>query len=203
MKATINIGKNPESWKKFLFQLMKTNLDVIKRHGLPLLYSAGVKYQPEFMTENWQDAEETYIKGFGDCEDLAAWRAAELQLSGVNAYPDIIHKPTKHNSKNYHAIVRLPNGKIEDPSVLLYKPYRKKIGRKFYGVGNPALCLDEDSDIIQGVLSLPSIITNPRTGKSIPWTTQIYAHGQDRDEVLGTLEDTAKQAMFQGQYPTA
>jgi len=49
---------------------------------------------------------------FGDCEDLSAWRVAELRLGGVRAIPWVVQS----GNRLYHVQVRYPDGTIEDPS---------------------------------------------------------------------------------------
>lgn len=84
---------------------------------LPKLYESGVRYKREPMgQEVWQLVKETLRKKSGDCEDLAAFRAAELREGGergaravmVEVAPGMIH-----------CVVRRANGKIEDPSAKL------------------------------------------------------------------------------------
>lgn len=53
-------------------------------------------------------------RGYGDCDDLACWRVAELRARGERANVAI-----KWNGKRYHALVRRENGKLEDPSRVL------------------------------------------------------------------------------------
>lgn len=79
---------------------------------VPLLYQSGVRYQRELGTEHWQTVQETLKKGYGDCEDLASWRAAELRRRGVPASAVAV----RTGPRRYHAVVLWPDGRIEDPS---------------------------------------------------------------------------------------
>lgn len=81
----------------------------------PKLYDTHVLYRLENGTENWQDVPTTFDKGYGDCEDLACWRAGELQAMGIPALPYITWRKTPSGTI-YHALLRWPDGKIEDPS---------------------------------------------------------------------------------------
>ena len=87
----------------------------------PLLYKAGVRYQHENLgCEDWADVPTVIGNRWGDCEDLACWRAAELQLRGIPARA--VQKPPKRIGPDlwlYHIVVRWPNGRIEDPSRIL------------------------------------------------------------------------------------
>ncbi len=62
--------------------LVQMNEKILReRSDIPLLYDAGVRYDPEPLgQENWQDCVTTWKRGRGDCEDLSAWRAAELRV---------------------------------------------------------------------------------------------------------------------------
>lgn len=83
----------------------------------PPLYETDVIYQTE-QTEQWKDVPRIIEDGWGDCEDLACWRIAELRHKGIAARPYIKWRasPTRPGMDRYHAVVRLPDGRIEDPS---------------------------------------------------------------------------------------
>lgn len=86
------------------------------------LYRAGVRYRRESVgAEVWQLPSETARLGYGDCEDLAAWRVAELRLQGEPAR--ILIKQVR--PKLWHVLVMRSDGKIEDPS--------RKLGMKGAG----------------------------------------------------------------------
>lgn len=77
------------------------------------LYKSGVRYAREPLgSEVWQTALETLEKGFGDCEDLVAWRCAELRCAGEDATPYV--KDVRPGLR--HCLVRRANGALEDPS---------------------------------------------------------------------------------------
>jgi len=83
---------------------------------MPPLYESGVRYKRESIgSENWQTVRQLYRAGIGDCEDLAAARAAELRMEGIPARAIAI----RTGPRKYHAVVRWPDGAIEDPSRLL------------------------------------------------------------------------------------
>ena len=99
----------------------------------PSLYDSGVVYEREPPgREDWQDIHTTLRRGGGDCEDLATWRAAELLVRGIPAKafgkprPMLIPASCPEGALTcqdepqmgtlWHILVRLPNGKVEDPS---------------------------------------------------------------------------------------
>lgn len=81
---------------------------------LPLLYKAGVRYSREAAgKEEWQLPTTTLRKGFGDCEDLAAWRTAELWMLGESGARMFLKRV---NPRLRHIQVLRADGTIEDPS---------------------------------------------------------------------------------------
>jgi hypothetical protein len=55
----------------------------------------------------------------GDCDNVAAWRCAELRELGISAKPYITWRKRPDGGTTYHVIVRWPDGSSEDPSLLL------------------------------------------------------------------------------------
>lgn len=99
--------------------------DELEHRDLPPLYSAGVRYQretPAGRCECWRSPLEVLAAGGGDCDDLGAWRAAELQLAGVPARA----VPFWAGPRTIHVIVlrQFPDGRLgyEDPSARLGMP---------------------------------------------------------------------------------
>jgi hypothetical protein len=110
---------------------------------LPLLYRSGLHYEREPPgQEHWPDIVnllgETdgpgkYPGPWGDCEDLACYRVGELREApahrdpetgqifrgGVKAMPFAKWRRGSEGQFNYHALVLRPDGKIEDPSLVL------------------------------------------------------------------------------------
>lgn len=106
----------------------------------PKLYDSGVIYVPEARRieavptsegwptgskcvveygENWLTIPAILKVKKGDCEDLAAWRSAELRMAGIKATPFIKIRKLANGSWRAHAVVKWPCGKIEDPSAKL------------------------------------------------------------------------------------
>ena len=91
--------------------------------SLPSLYRSGVRYRAEPPgSERWADIPTILARGGGDCEDLTAWRVAELRMSGeVGARATSIWQPTPQGLL-VHVLVRRGDGRLEDPSRLLGMP---------------------------------------------------------------------------------
>lgn len=114
--AKIRVPSNPASFRDALEGLTRVNVGLMQAGGIPPLYEAGVHYQDE-TDDVWRSAEEVARTRWGDCEDLSAYRAAELRVSGEDpgAYLDLY----KSGPQRYHAIVVRGDGSIEDPSKVL------------------------------------------------------------------------------------
>lgn len=87
--------------------------------SFPKLYRSGVHYSPEIDTEDWLTPAEVLKSGVGDCEDLTMWRVAELLASNVRAAPRCVGRRSPLGGLTQHVFVLLPNGKTEDPSLIL------------------------------------------------------------------------------------
>lgn len=91
----------------------------IARGEVPTLSSAlrakRVRWKPEPPGDEHFDLPETVLRrGWGDCDDLAPWRAAELRASGVDPEARAIVIPSGPN--RWHAVVERSDGRIDDPS---------------------------------------------------------------------------------------
>ncbi|HVW28900.1 MAG TPA: hypothetical protein VHC69_26225 [Polyangiaceae bacterium] len=100
--------------------LTRINVAAMRAYRVPPIYGAGLVYQREPLCrycEEWRDCLSVIEHGGGDCEDLACYRAAELQLQGIAARP-YVRRPRllPGGVLLYHIQVAWPDGRIEDPS---------------------------------------------------------------------------------------
>lgn len=112
--VTIRVGATPGQIYAAVTGLALISLAQMQEgNPPPPLYESGARYQREPMgRERWQTARETARRKLGDCEDLAAYRVAELWRRGIKARVHVkVVRPGL-----MHIQVLLPNGKIEDPS---------------------------------------------------------------------------------------
>lgn len=89
------------------------------------LYSTGVRYKAEPPgVEDWDSFRIVYPRGWGDCEDLACIRAAELRRAGEpSARADTYRSRVRPDGTAvWHAVVVRGDGTLEDPSALLGMP---------------------------------------------------------------------------------
>jgi hypothetical protein len=82
---------------------------------VPPLYRSGVRYEPEPWDgiEEFADIRTVLGRGWGDCDDLVAWRCAELQEKGINATVRIYWRLRKSGGRQVykmHAQLRHPRG---------------------------------------------------------------------------------------------
>lgn len=150
----VNLGGEHSKWLKpsrrlgivlmpILESLVKANQLYLRTHHVPKLYESGVRYENEPFTKDpsLPKLEEFALipaiinRGWGDCDDLAPWRVAELREQGEKAKIRVSWKKYK-GGKLFHITVRRgrnavdpktgrrlvgPDGKplIEDPSRIL------------------------------------------------------------------------------------
>lgn len=102
----------------WVYALAAWNVDWLRRNPrTPKLYASGVRYAPDPLgsAEDFRTIPRVLAARSGDCDDLAAWRVAELRLQGVRAHPAVL----KMQEGLWHVFVRLPGGGAEDPSAHL------------------------------------------------------------------------------------
>jgi len=133
MKIQIDLGPARPKWlrrsrlfgvviKALLDALVIIDLIYIRMHRVPLLYQAGVRYQeePDGQIESFDSIPAILARGWGDCDDLAPWRVAELRAMGEKAKIRIQWKMNViSGTKMFHIVVRRADGTIEDPSAIL------------------------------------------------------------------------------------
>lgn len=98
--------------------LVALNVALMRRQGgVPRLYTTRVRYRREPRgVEQWRTADRVVRSGFGDCEDLAAYRAAELIVHRGEPARVIV---TRTARRTWHARVQRANGRVEDPSKVM------------------------------------------------------------------------------------
>lgn len=132
--AIVGYSDGPAMLRAYLRALVTLDCELIRlarERGTPYpaLYSSGVRYQPEPRAtvpgvgqspEDFSPISVVVARGWGDCDDLAAWRCAELRCSGVAADVEVRESPaSRPQARRWHIVVALPGGSIEDPAARL------------------------------------------------------------------------------------
>lgn len=115
-----DIARGRKSLLYMMNALVSINILLLRqyRNRIPALYDSNVIYRPEHGSEYWKDILRIIGDGYGDCEDLACWLCAEYRYAGIQASPYIKWLKLETGTR-YHATVRLPDGRVEDPSKAL------------------------------------------------------------------------------------
>lgn len=119
MRVAIPTDADPTELDALLEGLYALNVYILSARRHPPLYWSGIRYRREARGhEEWQSASRLVATGVGDCEDLAAYRAAELAVSGEDpdARPRVRHTIIPGQ---LHCVVLRGDGCIEDPSRIL------------------------------------------------------------------------------------
>jgi hypothetical protein len=118
-KLTLTIAVSSLSAvQTFLTALQMVDQEQLRSGRYPLLYRSGVTYQREPRgQEDWQTVSRAYRSKVADCEDLCAWRAGELVVSGEDQAARAVIKRVRPGL--IHCLVLRGNGVLEDPSRLL------------------------------------------------------------------------------------
>jgi hypothetical protein len=116
--------------------LVQINLAYLAQKRAPALYKSGVVYRfqcppnvanggGQCPPDAWQDIPRTLEIGMGSCNDLSAWRVAELVKSGEDrlAGPFVRSKEAPGFGTIYHVVVKRNGGQFfEDPARILGMP---------------------------------------------------------------------------------
>lgn len=125
LHVTMNVPPIPEAIEAVLEGVVRLNIALMRfadERGveLPPLYSSGVRYRREPRgREWWQSAPDVLAvatRRSGDCEDLAAYRAAELRYWDGELARVVILRTARGS---FHAVVEREDGTLEDPSRVL------------------------------------------------------------------------------------
>lgn len=104
---------------------VRMNQQILRVYQVPPLYKAGVRYQEEPADQGFEEfalVPQVYARHWGDCDDLATWRCAELREQGERATIRVVWKnPSIGGLRHrlYHVIVRRADRTVEDPSKIL------------------------------------------------------------------------------------
>lgn len=135
MLLTINLSQAPHTKNgRYLASAARDILNALVRCDMrwliaqreaglpvPLLYSSGVRYRPEPWKgqEEFADIPTVFARKWGDCDDLAPWRCAELRVLYGERANLRVSWAKQGAVRLFHITVRRADGSIEDPSRVL------------------------------------------------------------------------------------
>ncbi len=138
LHVRVNVPPVPEAIEAAVEGIVRLNcwyMEQADEHGVatPRLYhpECGIVYRREPAGQEWwesaADALGVITSRSGDCEDLAAYRAAELRTFFGD--PDACVRIVRTRRGTFHAIVQRGDGTFEDPSRVLVALEYKRTGK--------------------------------------------------------------------------
>lgn len=112
----------PDVLDSALEAVTRTNESLLRAGVVPHAdeaIAAGVKWRPEPPgDEHFDPATTVLARGWGDCDDLAPYKAASLRVTGEDpgAFARVIPAPGATGPGQYHAVVERSDGTHDDPS---------------------------------------------------------------------------------------
>lgn len=123
MRVQFDVPNDIECMEALVLGLSAVNAVLLRKWTLPRLYDTDVVYKREPpRREDWWNVLEVLGHGFGDCEDLVAYRIGECLIDRTPAKPRIY----RSGRGKLHVVVEFADGTIEDPSRLLGMGERKR-----------------------------------------------------------------------------
>jgi len=124
MRVTVELPASAAHIEALLEGLVLLNVELLDRSPLPPLVQSGVVWKREPRgREDWNNCERTFRLGWGDCEDVCAWRAAELRRAGELAARCVVRRGRQRKRSRgprmWHVLVERADGTIEDISRVL------------------------------------------------------------------------------------
>lgn len=112
-KAILRLPISAASYAAAIEGLVRLDERILAGGNFKPLYESGVVYKRE-PEDVWRHTADVLRLGGGDCEDLAAWRAAELRVSSEDPAAKVA--VYQSGPRRFHAIVARGDGSTEDPS---------------------------------------------------------------------------------------
>jgi len=192
MRVSLQVPGDRRSIVSALEGLTRLDQRIIRAHPeVPTVYAAGVRWTAEDGTENWRSIAD--VLGFDpnvsgnravsrptgptDCEDVAAWRCADLREreGELAAFVDVV----PGGLGMWHAVVRRADGSVEDVSSRLGMP-----GRSAEEIGAMAATIEWEvrrtSNGWAGSLTVPEI----RIGRDADGSVTVRATGSTPSEAM-------------------
>lgn len=140
LSVRVNVPPVPAALEALAEGLVRLNvwyLEEFSARGadLPPLYRSGARYRREPVGQEWWESAADLVgvltRGTGDCEDMSAFRTAELRFTGEDEDARV---KIVRTSRAFHAVVQRGDGSIEDPSRILVALEARRTGRSFHDI---------------------------------------------------------------------
>ncbi len=120
VQIVMGVPRWPRAYELLLDALTAVDVWAREQWAFPALYDSAVRYVPEPRGfEVWASTPALFMRGAGDCEDLACDRAAELVTQGLPAHAVLRSQGNSGGGEQWHVLVGRSDGSIEDPSAHL------------------------------------------------------------------------------------
>lgn len=119
-RVRLEVPERRQAYEWLLEALCQIDMWTRQRWDFPPLLESHVRYVAEPVgTEIWASTAALFLRGVGDCEDLACDEAARLRLEGMPAKPHLELEERQPTADLWHVLVALPGGQKLDPSAAL------------------------------------------------------------------------------------
>ncbi len=121
LRVVLDVPTREDGYLLLLDCLTAINIWSRQRWHFPSVYDGQLRYEREPPgLEIWASTPALFARGFGDCEDLAADRVAELVVQGVAARTVLDLERRSASGDQYHVLLEHAGGR-EDPSAALMR----------------------------------------------------------------------------------
>jgi len=137
LHVRVNVPAVPAAIEALAEGLVRLNVWYLEQFDargadVPSLYRSGARYRREPVGQEWWESAADLLgvltRGSGDCEDMSAFRTAELRFTGEDEDARV---KIVRTSRAFHAVVERGDGSIEDPSRILVAIESARTGRPF------------------------------------------------------------------------
>lgn len=120
VRITLEVPSRRPMYELCLDALTAIDVWCRQQWSFPSIYDWPIRYEAEPPgLELWASTAALFARGFGDCEDLSCDVTSLWILNGVPARSVLRLQETNATSEFFHVVTELPDGSIEDPSLLL------------------------------------------------------------------------------------
>ena len=121
LRVVLDVPEQETGYLLLLDCLTAINIWTRRRWFFPSVYDGALYYEREPPgLEIWASTAALFARGYGDCEDLAADRVAQLNVEGTPARVVLDLEQRTPTGDHYHVVLEHAGGR-EDPSAALMR----------------------------------------------------------------------------------